>query len=60
MLNVDGINIYTMTYLKTDNEQIGQIYFGQEELKIRSNGHDAMMEKLAVHWIRGRYGCTSS
>ena len=42
MLNVDGISIYTRTYLTTDSDQIGQIYLGEE-------GHDAMMEQDAVH-----------
>ena len=49
MLNVDGISIYTRTYVTTDSEQIGQIYLGQEELKVRRIGHDAMMEQDAVH-----------
>ena len=49
MLNVDGINIYTRTYVTTDSDQIGQIYLGEEELKVRRIGHDAMMEQDAVH-----------
>ena len=49
MLNVDGINIYTRTYVTTDSDQMGQIYLGEEELKIRRIGHDAMMEQDAVH-----------
>ena len=49
MLNVDGISIYTRTYVTTDNDQTGQIYLGEEELKVRRIGHDAMMEKDAVH-----------
>ena len=49
MLNVNGITIYTKTYVTTDSDQIGQIYVGQEELKVRRIGHDAMMEKDAVH-----------
>ena len=28
---------------------MGQIYFDQEELKVRRIGHDAMMEQDAVH-----------
>ena len=43
MLNVDGISIYITTYVTTDSDQIGQIYLGQEELKVRRIGHDAMM-----------------
>ena len=45
MLNVDGISIYTRTYVTTDDDQIGQIYLGEEELKVRRIGHDAMMEQ---------------
>ena len=49
MLNVDGISIYTRTYVTTDSDQIAQIYLGEEELKVRRIGHDAMMEQDAVH-----------
>ena len=49
MLNVDGISIYTRTYVTTDSDQMGQIYLGEEELKVRRIGHDAMMEQNAVH-----------
>ena len=49
MLNVDGISIYTRTYVTTDIDQIGQIYLGDEELKVRRIGHDTMMEQDAVH-----------
>ena len=49
MLNVDGISIYARTYVTTDSDQIGQINFGQEELKVRRIGHDVMMEQDAVH-----------
>ena len=49
MLNVDGIRIYTRTYVTTDSDQIGQIYLGEEELKVRRIGHDAMMEQDALH-----------
>ena len=49
MLNVDGISIYTRTYVTTDSDQIGQIYLGPEELKVRRIGHDGMMEQDAVH-----------
>ena len=30
MLNVDGINYYTKTYVTRDTEQIGQVWFGQK------------------------------
>ena len=49
MWNVDGISIYTRTYVTTDSDQIGQIYLGQGELRVRRIGHDAMMEQDAVH-----------
>ena len=49
MLNVDGISILTRTYVTTDSGQMGQIYLGQEELKVHRVGHDAMMEQDAVH-----------
>ena len=49
MLNVDGISIYTRSYVTTDSDQIGRIYLGEEELKVRRIGHDAMMEQDAVH-----------
>ena len=49
MLNVDGIIIHTRTYVTTDSDQMEQIYLGQEELKIRRIGQDAMMEPDAVH-----------
>ena len=49
MLNVDGISIYTRTYVTTDSDQMGQIYLGQEELKVRRIGHDTMMEQDSVH-----------
>ena len=49
MLNVDRISIYTRTYVTIDDDQMGQIYLGEEELKVRRIGHDAMMEQDAVH-----------
>ena len=49
MLNVDGISIYTRIYVTTESDQMGHIYLGQEELKVRRIGHDAMMEQDAVH-----------
>ena len=48
MLNVDGISIYTRTFVTSDSDQIGQTYLGQEELKVCRIGHDAMMEQDAV------------
>ena len=44
MLNVDGISIYTRTYVTTDSDQIGQIYMGEEELKVKVHiGYEADM-----------------
>ena len=49
LMNVDGINIYTKAHVTDANDQIGRIYIGQEELKIRRIGHNAMLEQDAVH-----------
>ena len=35
--------------MTTDTDQVGHIYLGEEELKVRRIGHDAMMEQDAVH-----------
>ena len=48
-MNVDGMNIYTKAHVIDANDQIGQIYIGQEELKVRRIGHNAMLEQDAVH-----------
>ena len=49
MLNIDGINIYTKTMITCDEDLIGQIYAGKEELKVRSIGLCAMLEEDAMH-----------
>ena len=49
MLDIDGINIYTKTMITCDEDLIGQIYVGKEELKVRSIGHCAMLEEDAMH-----------
>ena len=49
MLNIDGINIYTKTMITCDEDLIGQIYVGKEELKVRSIGHCAMLEGDAMY-----------
>ena len=46
MLNFDAISIYTGTYVTTDSDQMGQIYLGQGELKVRRIGHDTMIGKM--------------
>ena len=49
MLNIDGINIHTKTMITCDEDLIGQIYVGKEELKVRSIGHCAMLGEDAMH-----------
>ena len=49
MLNIDGMNIYTKTMITCDEDLALQIYVGREELKVRSIGHCAMLEKDAMH-----------
>ena len=49
MLNIDGIKIYTKTMITCDEDLVGQIYQGKEELKVRSIGHCAMLEEDAMH-----------
>ena len=54
---MNGINIYTKAHITDANDQIGRIYIGQEELKVRRIGHNAMLEQDAVHIrLRGRSG----
>ena len=49
MRNIDGINIYTKTMITCDEDLVGQIYVGKEDLKVRSIGHCAMLEEDAMH-----------
>ena len=49
LMNVDGNNIYTKAHLTDASDQVGLIYIGQEELKVRRIGHNAMLEQDAVH-----------
>ena len=48
-MNVDGINIYTKAHVTDASDQVGWIYIGREELKLRRIGHNAMLEQDAVH-----------
>ena len=48
-MNVDGINIYTKAHVTDAIDQVGRIYIGREELKVRRIGHNAMFEQDAVH-----------
>ena len=49
LMKVDGINIYTSDHVTDASDQIGRIYIGQEELKVRRIGHDAMLEQDAAY-----------
>ena len=51
LMNVDGINISTKAHVTDASDQIGRIYIymGQEELKVRRIGHNAMLEQDAIH-----------
>ena len=49
LMNVDGVNIYTKAHVTVAADQIGRIYIGREELKVRRIGHNAMLEQYAVH-----------
>ena len=49
LMNVDGINIYTKAHVTDASDQVGRMYIGQEELKVRRIGHNAMLEQDAVH-----------
>ena len=35
LMNVDGINIFTKAHVTDASDQVGRIYIGQEELKVR-------------------------
>ena len=39
----------TNTSRGADEDLVGQIYVGKEELKVRSSGHCAMLEEDAMH-----------
>ena len=48
LMNVDDINIFTIAHVTVASDQVGRIYIGQEELKVRRIGHKAMLEQDAV------------
>ena len=48
-MNVDGINMYTKAHVTVEADQVGRIYIGREELKVRRIGHNAMLEQDDVH-----------
>ena len=47
LMNVDGINIHTKAHMTNSSDQVGRIYIGREELKVRRIGHNAWAD--AVH-----------
>ena len=49
ILIVDGINIYTKAHVTNASDQVGWIYIGREELKVRRIGNNAMLEQDVVH-----------
>ena len=49
LMNVDGINIHTKAHMTNSSDQVGGIYIGREEFKVRLIGHNAMLEQDAVH-----------
>ena len=49
LMNMDGIYIYTKAHVTDASDQVGRIYIGREELKVRRIGHNAMLEQNAVH-----------
>ena len=49
LMNVGGINIYTKSHLAKASDQVGRIYIGYEELKVRRTGYNTMLEQDADH-----------
>ena len=45
MLKIDGIDIYTKMMITCHEDLVGYIYVGRRELKVRSTGHRALLEK---------------
>ena len=54
LMNVDGINVYTKAHVTDASDQVGRIYIGREELKVRRIGHNAMLE---LDGRRGPFQC---
>ena len=48
-MNVDGVKLYTIAHVTDASDQVGRIYIGREELKVRRIGHNALLEQDAVH-----------
>ena len=49
LMNVDSINIYTKAHVTKVSDQLGRIYIGREELKVRRIGHKTKLEQNSVH-----------
>ena len=49
LINVDVENIYAKAHVTVAADQVGWIYIGREELKVRRIGQNAMLEQDAVH-----------
>ena len=47
-MNVDGINIYTKAHVRDASDQVDRNYIGQEELKVRRIGHNAMQDAVLI------------
>ena len=48
LMKVGGINIYTKAHMTDASDQVGRIYIGRKELKVRRIGHNAMLEQDAA------------
>ena len=48
-MSVDGINIHTKAHVTVAADQVGRIYIGQEELKVRRAVHIGCEADLAAH-----------
>ena len=46
LINVDGINIYTKAHVTDASDQVGRIYIGQEELKVRRIGYTPCLNRM--------------
>ena len=57
LMSVDGNNIYTKAHVTDSSDQVGRIYIGREELKVRQIGHSSMLE-CGSHRLRSRSGST--
>ena len=47
---VDGLNVYTKTMITCDEDLVGQIYVGGEELKVRYIGPVLCWKRMPCIW----------